>query len=259
VVAVSEQDQDLWMWDFGREALTRFTFSSDEETFGVWTPDGRNIVFVSGTGGERGLYSRPATGVGVVVPLAKNPNISNPLSASRDGALLTASRTREEPWLSMTSWQEPSTLRPLVRSGVLIGNGRISPNGRWLAYQTNESGRWEIYVTPFPAVERGRWQVSVDGGHNPEWRADGRELFFGDELHGRFMSVSVVADGPTFSAGRPVALFPITWFFEYGWAFDVSRDGQRFLMTRQNEPAASKIQVVLNWTEELKTRVPVRK
>lgn len=89
--------------------------------------------------------------------------------------------------------------------------------------------------------------------------ADGRELFFSDQYQGRLMSVRVESDGPTFSAGRPVALFPIKWFFEYGWGFDVSRDGQRFLMTQHNEPTASQIQVVLNWVEELKARVPVPK
>lgn len=191
--------------------------------------------------------------------MAKDSDLGEALSATRDSAVLVNSRTRDRTWLSLGSWQKESALRPLVRSEFATANGRVSPNGRWLAYQSNESGRWEIYVRPFPAIEQGRWQVSVDGGHNPEWRADGRELFYGNEDHGTFMSVNVDTDGATFSGGRPAVLFPIKWFFEYGWVFDVSRDGQRFLMTRQNESAASQIEVVLNWFEELKARVPVRK
>ena len=257
VVGVAEPDGDLWIWDFAREALTRFTFSPDEETHGIWTPDGGHILFASGAGGERGLYSRPATGAGAVVLLARAPNMINALSASRDGAVLAAARTDDANWFSTSSWQQESALRPLVRGQFPVANGRISPNGRWLAYQSNESGAWEIYVRPFPAVELGRWQVSVDGGHNPEWRPDGRELYFGDD--GRLMAASVETDSATFSAGRPEVLFPINWFFEYGWVFDVSRDGQRFLMTRQIEPPASKIQVVLNWNHELKQLVPVPK
>ena len=258
IVNVGEQDRDLWMWDFARQALTRFTFSPDEENGGIWTPDGASILFASGTGAERGVYSRPANGAGAVVRLARDPDITDVLSATRDGVVLTRSRTGGASGLSSGSWRTESVPRPLAGFDSAAGTGRLSPNGRWLAYQANESGRWEIYVRPFSALEQGRWQVSVDGGHNPEWRADGRELFFGDQYQSRLMSVSVETDGATFSAGRPVALFPINWFFEYGWPFDVSRDGQRFLMTRQNEPAASKIQVVLNWTEELKRRVPTR-
>ena len=181
---------------------------------------------------------RPGTtGIITAFALAKEPDITDQVSATRDGAILAVARPRaEKAWPWTASWQKPDAPQPLVASGFLELNGRISPNGRWLAYQSSESGRWEIYVRPFPAVEQGRWQASVDGGHNPEWRADGRELFFGDERHGRFMSASVETDGATFSAGRPVALFPVKWLFEYGWAVDVSRDGQRFLMTPLSQP-----------------------
>jgi serine/threonine protein kinase/Tol biopolymer transport system component len=259
IVTVAEQDRDLWMWDFGREALTRFTFTPDEENSGIWTPDGSRILFASGKGRERGLYSRPANGSGSVIRLTTDPDMVDVLSAAPDGTVLTRSRRDDGGWLSAGSWQRDSPLRRLAGGESVHWNARLSPNGRWLAYQSHESGRWEIYVRPFPALEHGRWQVSVDGGHGPVWRADGRELLFEDQYHGRVMSVSVETDGSTFSAGRPVALFPIKWFFEYGFGFDVSRDGQRFLMTRQIEPTASKIQVVLNWQEELKARVPVRK
>jgi eukaryotic-like serine/threonine-protein kinase len=202
---VAEQDRDLWIWDFAREALTRFTFGPDEETRGIWTPDGGHILFASGAGAERGLYSRPATGAGAVVRLARDPEITNVLSASRDGAVLAVSRTDDADWLSTGSWQKESALRPLGRGQFRVANGRISPNRRWLAYQSNESGQSEIYVRPFPAIDEGRWQVSADGGHHPEWRPDGRELFFGDARqigmdarHTLSLNAGLRADGCSF-------------------------------------------------------------
>jgi eukaryotic-like serine/threonine-protein kinase len=259
VVGAAEQQRDLWIWDFDRETLTRFTFGPDDESSGIWTPNGENVVFPSRGSEHTAMYSRPASGRGATIRVAKSSEINVALSAIRDGGVLVASQTHDGAWLSLGSWQKENQLRPLVQTEFATVNGRVSPNGRWLAYQSNESGQWEIYVRPFPAVEQGRWQVSLDGGHNPEWRHDGQELFYGNERHGTFMAVRVETDGATFGAGRPAVLFAIKWLFQYGYVFDVSRDGRRFLMTRQNDPAASQIHVVLNWFDELKARVPVEK
>jgi eukaryotic-like serine/threonine-protein kinase len=141
-------------------------------------------------------------------------------------------------------------------------NGEISPDGRWLAYQSNESGQNEIYVRPFPDADRGRWQVSVGGGTRPLWAHSGRELFYTVEP-GRMMAVSIQA-GPTFAAGNPQVVFEGAYLApQAGRTYDVSPDGQRFLMIKEaaSTDATSvphEIVVVLNWTEELKRLVPTR-
>ena len=133
--------------------------------------------------------------------------------------------------------------------------GEISPDGRWLAYHSNESGRNEVYVRPFPNVDGGRWQISTGGGSRPAWSGNGRELFyFGPNTA---MMVVAVQTTPTFSTGNPSKLFDGPWFAQQGGrTYDVSRDGQRFLMikdatlstTTGNQPAAlPTITVVLNW------------
>src|SRR5262249_38024367 len=139
--------------------------------------------------------------------------------------------------------QPPSTLR----------NAQFSPDGKWVAYASNETGKWEIYVTSFPEA-RGRWQVSVGGGEQPRWRGDGKEVFYlsSDSK----MMATPVTTGANFNAGTPVALFqtsprqPVS--FDDQCAYDVSRDGQRFLILMQvKQPVTTPMSVVLNWTTKL--------
>ena len=135
-------------------------------------------------------------------------------------------------------------------------NARISPDGGWLAYTSNESGQDEIYVRPFPDVESGKWQVSTDGGNMPQWGPDGRGLFY-QSADFQLTRVPIRIEG-SFSYGNPEALFS---YQPYTGFFDVSADGERFLMIRPGGPtsdaAPEQIYVVLNWVEELKQRVPV--
>jgi eukaryotic-like serine/threonine-protein kinase len=146
---------------------------------------------------------------------------------------------------------------PLLQTPFAERNAQISPDGRWLAYESNETGQEEIYVRPFPKVAEGRWQISVGGGTVPLWAKSGRELFYrnGDSL----MSAAVQTT-PTFAAVNPIKLFQ-GYASSLGRTFDVSGDGQRFLMIKNNssrdQPVASMV-VVLNWQEELKRRVPTR-
>jgi serine/threonine-protein kinase len=149
--------------------------------------------------------------------------------------------------------------RPLVASMFNEWNGEVSPDGRWLAYQSNESGRYEIYVRPFPNVEAGRWQVSTAGGTRPLWSRDGRELFY-FVSPGKVMAVSIQR-GPTFAAGNPQVLFEGRYAApQVGRVYDVSPDGRRFLMLKESESGAEaqppQLVVVLNWFEELKRLVP---
>ena len=144
-------------------------------------------------------------------------------------------------------------------------NAEISPDGRWLAYQSNESGRPEVHVRPFPDVNSGHWQISTDGGIRPLWARNGRELFYSTPT-GALMRVAVQG-GPSFTADRPTRLFE-GLYFDYaqtggspGRTYDVSPDGKRFLMIKEGREANGtppSIVVVQNWTEELKRLVPTR-
>jgi serine/threonine-protein kinase len=143
-------------------------------------------------------------------------------------------------------------------------NADISPDGRWIAYDSNESGQMEVYVRPFPAVDSGRWQISSEGGTRPLWSRSGRELFFLNAAHR--MSVVAVQPGSTFTYAKPQLLFDATNYtyaenpFRY---FDISADGKRFLMIKREDASGTgttrpSIIVVSNWFDELKARMPAR-
>ena len=145
---------------------------------------------------------------------------------------------------------------PFLRTSANESAPKLSPDGRWLAYSSDESGRWEIYVQPYPGPG-GKWQISTDGGMEPVWNRNGRELFY---RNGNKMMAVEVTTQPAFSAGKPKVLFegaylPTPATFPN---YDVSPDGRRFLMLKAagQEQAATQINVVLNWFEELKRRVP---
>ena len=150
---------------------------------------------------------------------------------------------------------------PLLNSPSNENNAAVSPDGRWLAYQSDESGRYEIYVRPFPKVSTGRWQISTAGGTRPRWSRNGRELFYyvGAGLRGTLMAVSVES-GSSFRAGAPEMLFQGSYPNPNlgPGLYDISLDGQRFLMIKGDEDLASprNLTVVQHWTEELKRLVP---
>ena len=150
---------------------------------------------------------------------------------------------------------------PLMHTSFGELNGEVSPNGRWIAYQSDESGRAEVYLRPFPNVEAGRWQVSTAGGDRPLWARNGRELFY--VTAGGLMTVPIEPTNAA-SMGKPGRLLDDRYFFGAlyfpGRTYDVSPDGKRFLMIKEapEESSPSRLVVVLNWTEELKRRVPAR-
>jgi Tol biopolymer transport system component len=152
--------------------------------------------------------------------------------------------------------------KPLLKEKYTEANPQISPDGRWMAYLSGESGGAEVYVCPFPDVNKGKWQVSTNGGLEPRWSRDGREVFY---RNGDAMMAVAVETAPTFRvAGIPKELFRGNYFSQYGHQWDLSRDGKRFLMIKEPEAAAStgsgprKINIVVNWFEELKRLAPVK-
>jgi len=245
---------DVWIYDLEGEIPTRLTFDPAGDFAPLWTPDGQRVVFASfREGGPSNLFWKAADGTGQVERLTTSPYNQNTNSFSPDGKRLVFQDlvTRAFQVLSM---EGERTSQPLFGSQFNEGRGRISPDGHWIAYVSNESGRQEVYVRTFPNVEEGKWQISRDGGLQPVWAPLGQELFY---RIGEAMMVVGIKTEPTFTAGSPVVLFTgrdLTG--GAGGAYDISPDGQRFLMIKQEQAGVGQINVVTNWTEELKRLVP---
>jgi Tol biopolymer transport system component/predicted Ser/Thr protein kinase len=252
---IQEADSQIWDFDFARGTLTRLTFEGAGNVDPVWTPDGKRIVF-KGAGNR--LFWQPADGSGSMEALTSGPLSTNdiPGSWSPDGQALVFTEgdaAGRSIWILPLKDRKPQLFD---RSQGGENAPRFSPDGRWIAYASTESGRDEIYVRPYPGPG-GKWQISAEGGTEPVWNPKGRELFY---RNGNKMMAVEVTTQPAFSPGRPRLLFegsyvptPLTLP-----DYDVSPDGQRFLMLKAPEQAQApaQINVVLNWFEELKRRVP---
>jgi Tol biopolymer transport system component/predicted Ser/Thr protein kinase len=262
---VMEIGPQLWLYDLTRDTLTRFTFEGNLNQAPAWTPDGKRIVFNSNKEGPRNLFWQLADGSGGLERLSAGQTqttVQVARSWSPDGKLLAfheaTPSTLRDIWVLRLSDHKAE---PFLRTPFTEGAPSFSPDGRWLAYVSDESGRPEIYAQPYPGPG-GKWQISAEGGLEPSWNQNGRELFY--RSGNKMMAVEVVTE-PTFSAGKPKMLFEgqyvASQFPLTGIAYDVSSDGQRFLMVKETEPAseANQINVVLNWFEDLKRRVPASK
>ena len=276
-VALSARDEqhDIHIWDLARATLTRLTFHPALDERPVWTADSRFIVFGSQRAGGTNVYVQAADGTGSVRQLTEGTDEQMPAFVTADWSGIVGtqvpSRTNgdivwfplSKPGTAADTSAVLSRAEPLLNSGFVEWNPDVSPDGRYLAYQSNESGRDEIYVRPFPRVNDGRWQMSTGGGVQALWSRNGRELFFIDRAR-TMIAVPVDTRGATFAFGNPVKLFDGPPGEIYlGRDFDVTRDGQRFLMIKdsaaaQGSASAAPMVVVLNWHEELKQRVPVK-
>ena len=205
VLAV-DQEKDIWVWDLGRTTLTRVTFNPGRDTYPVWTPDGRRLIFALDRAGARNLFWQAADGTGAVERLTDSPNQQIATAVSPDGARLIFTETAPKTGEDVMQVELDGTRRvtPLVQSPFAERNGVVSPDGRWLAYEANESGQFEISVRPFPAVNSGRWQVSTAGGSRPLWARSGQELLFLSPT-GELMRVGVEPSA-TWAATTPTKL-----------------------------------------------------
>ncbi len=239
---------------------SRLTFGSWRTVFGVWSPDGRRIIFSSNKNGPYNLYAKESNGTGNEEVLFESASSKFPTSWSPDGRYVAYNTTRPEKrkvevWiLPLFGDRKPF---PFLQADFDVGQARFSPDGRWVAYSADESGRVNVYVTPFQQG-RGKWQISSEGGSMPRWRRDGKELFYLSGT-GEIMAVEVNGTGQDFQAGAVHPLFrPIlkTGPSRYDLSptaeqigYDSSPDGQRFIV---NSPAdassASAITLVTNWT-----------
>jgi eukaryotic-like serine/threonine-protein kinase len=265
-------NRDIWVLDLVRKNQTRLTFDPANDGWPLWTPDGKRIVFYSNRAGIGSVYRKSADGTGKDESVGSLSNIF-PCSWSDDGKALVATQrnlltgtTNFD--IGVLSMEGDHKWKPLLKEKYYEAQPNISPDGRWMAYMSNESGQNQVYVRPFPEIDKGKWQISTSGGDSPLWSPNGRELFY---RSGDAVLVVPVKIEPTFSAETPRALFQgkyvsfravLTQVDFSSW--DINPDGKRFLMMKGLRAEGSagggprKINIVLNWFEELKQRVPVK-
>ena len=252
---------NVWIWSFASNTLSRLTFEAGIQVFPTWSPDSRRIVFRR----LDGLYVRPADGTGADQQLLQNTANMAPYELSTQDELLYTQGTggadgNEDIFvLDIASGSEP---RALIATAFTEGRPALSPDERWLAYESDETGQREIYVRPYPDVDSGKWQVSTSGGMQPIWSPDGSRLYF---LAESGLMEAAVTSEPSFSRQTPVPLFDLDGYqLAAGTlrSYDISADGERFLMMREGraQQGASggswKIIVAQNWVEELQRLVP---
>jgi serine/threonine-protein kinase len=260
---VRDQQNDIWVWNFQRQTLAPLTFDPAVDIGPVWTPDGKRIAFASARTSQTNLYWQASDGTGSVERLTESANIQVPSSFTPDGKSLVVQETGGKTGGDLMLFHfDTRRTEPLIQTNFVELGGEISPDGRWIAYMSNESGQQQVYVRPFPNVNDGRWLVSAAPGMMPSWSKNGRELFYLSAPAAALMAVPVQTT-PTFSPGNAVKLFDGQLFVAVtGRPYDVTADGKRFLMIKSTNTVSgatpTSITVVLNWTEELKARLPAR-
>jgi len=251
---------DIWIIDLSRGIRTRFTFDPGNDVSPIWSPDGSYLIFTSDRNGPMDLYRKSVGGLGDEELMLESDQDKYPTGWSPDGSHVVydarpamhgrgSQPSSDLGVLALGDAQAPAFF---LRTSFGESNGAFSPDGRWLAYQSDESGRDEVYVTPFPGPGR-KWQVSTDGGIQPVWRKDGRELFY-IAPYSRLMAANVQPGETTFETGEVRSLFALTRSAG-GRPYDAASDGERFLVSKDVVSNASPpLTLVINWTAELKKK-----
>ncbi len=252
---VAAGSADIWLHDLARDVPSRFTFDPAGDLTHVWSPDGTRLAFSSNRAGAYDLYLKETNGTGQPELLLQTENNKGPRDWSGDGSsLLFMENSPDTGWdlwvLPMEGNREPI---PYVQTRFSERMGQFSPDDRWVAYMSDESGASEIYVQPYPA-DGSKWQISTGGGLQPRWSADGKELFY-LTAHGGVMAVAV-ENGDAFRPGTPKMLFRAPGvnniLGDVMFHYDVSNDGQRFLIdVVAGQDRQSPVTVVMNWQAEL--------
>ncbi len=255
-VQTTSADSDIWLLDLARKASTRFTFHQALDIWPVWSPDGTKVAFSSNRDGIFGVFVKPADGVGAETKLFGIAENTAPVDWSSDGRYILLLRVG-----GSTRWDlvaipanGDSTMIPVATTPFVELEGRFSPDGRWVVYSSNESGRREVYVQPFP-TPAGKWQISTAGGRDPIFSADGKEIYF-ISPGGAMMAVPLEI-GAGIRPGVPQQLFngAQSDAIQFGHSFAVSPDGKRFLMRRsRGARTLLPTNITLNWTSEVGKR-----
>jgi serine/threonine-protein kinase len=252
-------NRQVWIYEMARGILTPFTFQRGSNVTPLWTPDGERVTFHSHRI-DQDIFWKAADGSGEAELLETNPNGKLPTSWSPDGRVLAFSRRSGmghvgsdwDIWLLAPEGQGWEA-QPLVQSPFNESHAMFSPDGGWVAFNSDRSGQNEVYVRPYPG-EGGILPISTDGGREPVWARNGNELFYRNRDK---MMVVAVQTEPVFKAETPRLLFEGSYVFRDGAsAYDTSVDGEQFVMVK-GQGTSTQIHVTLNWFEELKERVPV--
>jgi eukaryotic-like serine/threonine-protein kinase len=244
----ASQNTDIWTYDLDSHSAKRLTFDPALDSLPIWSPDGSRIIFASNRELKFDLYLKDANGGQEEKIIPQDGPDRFPTDWSRDGKYVIYGRGPDLWFLTLPELKAT----PFLKASSTLKSARFSPDGKWVAYASNENGRWEIYVTSFPEAH-GKWQVSNTGGDQPRWRSDGKELFYFSS-DSKIMAVPVKT-GSNFDAGAPAALFeanPREMFATSElFSYDVSNDGQKFLINAQLKTAMTPMSVVLNWGAKL--------
>jgi WD40 repeat protein len=253
--SLQSSGSDIWIYDIARGVKTRLTFASvsaQASQAGIWSPDGRQIAYSCARPGKFDLCLRPSDGSGNEEVFQEGtPTPQYPNDWSPDGKILAYYQSRLGIWeIWMVPLSSVSKSYGFLQSQFSEFGARFSPDGKWVAYASTESGRPEVYVVPFPGPG-GKWQVSTGGGAWPRWRRDGKEIFYLSPDN-KIMAADVRRSGSSFEVGAVRALFETRPYRGSGAAFDVTADGQRFIVNYTAEQPTAAITLVVNWTAEVK-------
>jgi len=246
---------DVWIHDLIRGLSTRFTFETSEEAYPVWSPDGEQLVFLSDRNAQTTLYLKSAHGAGAEERLVDSKeDVLMPRDWSPDGKYLLFYRASVKGnSIEYIAMDGSRPIKPFISESFAVENPRFSPDGRWVAYESDETGeRGEIFVRSFPSAN-GKWQISTSGGRFPKWRRDGKEFYY-RSFDGTVVAVEVDGSGQTFIIGKSTPLFNIPRSSD-PTLYDVTPDGQRFLMGVLPGGGTPQIlKIVTNWDEGLKAK-----
>jgi Tol biopolymer transport system component len=242
---------DVWVYEIARGVRTRFTFGPTAlNGSAVWAPDGSRLVYRSDRGAKANLYSKAFAGSAVEELVLDTDEPKGPTSWSRDGKYLLfnsfATDTKADVWvMSMTGDPDP---RPVLKTEFMELGAQFSPDGKWIAYTSDESGRFEVYITPFPGPGR-KWQVSSSGGLAPRWRGDGGEIYF-QTLNNQMIAVGLGYENSALVVRGETELFQ----FPTGRGYDVTANGTKFLVIDEEDRVFSPLTIVVNWTKEIEDK-----
>jgi Tol biopolymer transport system component len=263
-VAISRRDRqtgaaaDIWLIDLERGTQIRLTTDPDSDTYPSWSPNGDRVTFVATRNGATSIYQKPSNGVSPEEPLVSSAELKYNPHWSPDGQYIIYSqlnpKTNVDLYLLSLSGDRKST--SLLQTNFIEAQARFSPNGRWIAYISNETGQFEVYVESFPATG-AKLPISIGGGSQPQWRADGRELYY-YAADRKLVAVEVNGDGPTLKVGEVRPLFEIRvnavdQSFPGNGYYTVTHDGKRFLVSSlPDNPDRQQINVIVNWMADFK-------
>ena len=252
---------DVYVLEWARKAKSRLTFDTAQDQAPVWSADGKRIIYASGRDGASNLYWQPADGTGSAERLTTGPNQQWPYAVTHDNTTLLyielGPKTSFDIYaISLTGDRKP---RPLLTSAADERRPTISPDDKWMAYQSDESGSFEIFVRPYPAVNEGRWQVSAGGGASPLWGVNPREIFY---RLGQTIMRAGVSTTPAFAPATPSVLFGSNMMPDAGGIqYALAPNGERFVMIKSHATGdvRSEYRVALNWFDEVRARAPRNK